>query len=145
MTTIATQKSLQFASAVVMAFGLATASATLPATNAILALFVDLVFWPFDGTQSLVSPEARLLSGVLGGITLGWGMLLWLTSSKVFPTHPVLARQMILTSTLTWFVVDSVASVIAGAALNVVPNLVFLALFWMPLWRKSATLSNQLA
>jgi hypothetical protein len=126
---------LQIASGAVAVFGLATAAAAFAGTNGFVALFTDIVFWPLDGAQSVATPEARFLSGVLGGITTGWGVMLWLTSRMLFPKDPALARQIILSSVFTWFVVDSTASVISGAALNVAPNLVFLVMFWLPLSR----------
>ena len=46
-----------------------------------------------------------------------------------------LAKRVILTSIIAWFVVDSSGSVLSGAPLNAVFNLSFLAIFCIPLWR----------
>ena len=46
---------------------------------------------------------------------------------------PDAIRAIIRTSVISWFVVDSLASVAAGGALNVVANAAFLALFLVPL------------
>ena len=132
---------LKAASAVVVGFGILLVFAALPATATPVRFLADLIFWPIDGTQTVDAPETRLLSGILGGIMAGWGVLLWLVSVRLYPRDPDLARTLILTSICVWFVVDGIGSTLAGAPLNVVFNVGFLALFVVPLWtaRRRAT------
>jgi hypothetical protein len=97
---------LKFASVIVMGFGLLTAVAAWPPLNA--------------PTRCLV----------------GFGVLQWLVLTKLFAREPALARHMLLSCMWSWFVVDSTASVVAGAPFNAVMNVPFLMLFLVPLWRK---------
>jgi hypothetical protein len=126
---------LKIASAIVIGFGPVVALAVVPALAGVTQLFTDLVFWPVDGAQSLTAPETRLYLAITGGITTGWGVMLWLVSTKLYPREPELARAIILWSVCTWFAVDSSASIAAGVPGNAVLNIVFLLMFVVPLWR----------
>jgi hypothetical protein len=134
---------LKCASAIVIGFGLLTALAAWPALNLPTLWLVDLMFFPFDGQQSLGAPESRILCAILGGILVGFGILQWLITTRLFAREPALARQMLLTSMGSWFVVDSIASVMAGAPFNAVMNVPFLLLFVIPLWRGAAQLQTK--
>lgn len=138
-----TVSQLKFASTVVIGFGLLTALAALPALNLPSLWLVDLMFWPFDRQQNLNMPEPRILCAIMGGLLVGFGVLLWLVVTKLMPREPVLARQMILTSMWSWFVVDCTASVVAGAPFNAVMNVPFLLLFVVPLWRGNAQVQTR--
>ena len=127
------QTSLQIASAIIVAFGIVTAAAAHPQAAGITTFLVDLMFWPVDGAQSLAAPEARLLSAIGGGVTAGWGVMLWLVSTRLYGREPALTRSIILTSIATWFVIDSTCSILAGAPFNALLNVGFLLLFWVPL------------
>lgn len=126
---------LKFASGLVIAMGLLTATGAQPALAGVLRFIADLLFWPLDGAQTLAQPESRLLAAVGGGVMTGWGILLWLVVTRLFAREPQLARTMILAAMIGWFVVDSTGSVLAGAPLNAMLNLGFLLLFVIPLWR----------
>lgn len=126
---------LKLASATVIAFGLLFFLSTLPPLSAPMAFLFDLVIWPLDGGEDLAVPASQLLLAISGGVMAGWGAMLWLITTRLYPSDPKLARSLILTSVCTWFVVDSLGSVIAGAPLNVLFNIVFLELFVIPLWR----------
>jgi hypothetical protein len=134
---------LKFASAVVIGFGLLTALAAFPPLNPPTLWLIDLMFLPFDGQQNLHAPETRILSAILGGILVGFGVLQWLVVTKLFTREPALARQMLLTSMGAWFVVDCTASAIAGAPFNAVMNVPFLLLFVVPLWRGNAQVQTR--
>ena len=54
------------------------------------------------------------------------------------PANPLLARQLLGKSLLTWFVFDSTGSWISGAGMNVSLNLALLLLFLVPLYRMEA-------
>jgi hypothetical protein len=129
------QKGLRLAAAVTLATGLLLAVAALPATNLPVRLLTDLLIWPFDGGQGLAAPETRLPLAIGGGVMLGWGVMIWQLAGEPMQRAPETIRAIIRTSILAWFVVDSLASVAAGAALNVVANAVFLALFLVPMAR----------
>lgn len=126
---------LKFAAAVVIGFGLLTALAAWPPLNLPTRWLVDLMFLPFDGQQTLSGSEPRILSAILGGVLVGFGVLQWLVVTKLFTREPALARQILRASIWSWFLVDCSASVIAGAPFNAVMNVPFLLLFVVPLWR----------
>ncbi len=126
------------ASAVTIGFGVAIVLGAHPATAGAVQFLADMMLWPIDGAQSVTAPEVRLLNAVLGGVMVGWGLVYWLIATRLMPRDPALARSIILVSIGTWFVVDSVASVVAGAPMNAFFNLGFLGAFCLPLWRPVA-------
>lgn len=126
---------LKAASGIVTAFGIAFLFATLPGLSAPLAFLTDLIFWPLDGAETLTASSTRLFLAISGGVLAGWGALLWLITTRLYPENPKLARMLILTSVGIWFAVDSLGSILAGAWLNALFNVLFLELFLIPLWR----------
>lgn len=129
------QKGLRFAAAVTMVTGLALALAAIPALNLPIRLLTDLLVWPLDRAETLAGSETRLALAIGGGVMLGWGLMIWQLAGEPLERAPEAVRGIIRTSVTAWFLVDSAGSVAAGAALNVLPNLVFLALFLLPLRR----------
>ncbi len=132
------QKGLRLAAGVTLVTGLALALSAIPALNLPVRLLTDLLVWPLDGAETLVASETRLALGIGGGVMAGWGLMIWQLAGAPLARSPETVRAIIRSSALTWFLVDSAASVAAGAALNVVPNLVFLALFLLPMRRAGA-------
>lgn len=133
MSTLRIQQALKAASVLVMAVGAAVALAAYPPTAGVTDILADLIFWPFDGRQAVDTPTARLLAAIAGGVMFGWGLLLWQVSAQVLPKDPALAAGLIRTSLLAWFALDSLCSILAGAYLNVLLNVGFLACFLLPL------------
>lgn len=131
----ATLRWLKFACLSVIGFGLLGVLATVPALSGATRVFIDLAFWPVDGVPGMPTPESKLLWAILNGIIIGWGVLLWQVTTKVYVNHPDVGRGMILTSVGIWFVVDSAGSVAAGAPVNALLNITFLLMFFIPLWR----------
>jgi hypothetical protein len=133
MTDTTRQKWLRTAAIFVILFGPVVSMAAHPLTAGLNGMFVDLAFWPFDGIPTLEAPATRLFSAVAGGLTVGWGMMIYLVATKLYPIQPQLAGSIILTSVLTWFVTDSLGSAVAGAPANALINLVFLVIFLVPI------------
>ncbi len=131
---------LKVASGAVIGFGIVIALAAYPPTAEIARFLLDLVIWPIDGAQTMSGSELRLLSAVSGGVMVGWGVLLWLVATRLYPKEPGLAKSLILASIWTWFGVDSLASILAGVPLNALLNISFLVLFSWPLMRPSGQL-----
>jgi hypothetical protein len=125
---------LKAASAGVIGFGILTALAALPAAAGPTLLVAKIIFWQFDGSLSFAASETRLMCAIGGGMMTGWGVMLWLVSSHLYSRDSDLARKIILTSVCSWFAVDSIASVLAGAPLNPFFNIIFLLMFVLPLW-----------
>jgi hypothetical protein len=126
---------LKFGSALTIFFGILVAAAATPMTAGPTQFLADLIFFPIDGAQDISPPETRLISAIGGGVMAGWGVLLWMLSTQLFPINQALAARLIITSIVTWFVIDSTGSIIAGAPLNAAFNLSFLLIFCVPLWR----------
>ncbi len=130
-----TETWLKVMSALVIGFGTLVAVAAYPPFAGVTEFFLDLAMWPVDGAQSVSSPVTRFICAVTGGALIGWGILFWLVSTRLYPREPELARTLILSSIGTWFVADCIASVVAGVPMNVLLNVPFLVGFAWPLWR----------
>lgn len=117
--------------AVFIVVGLVAAAAAHPALGGPIALLGDLIFWPIDGLPGPPDePVERLFAGIAGGLMVGWGaMLVWLGRGAS-------VGRSLLTGGIAWFVIDGTASLMAGAPLNIVGNMAFLALV---VWAASAT------
>ena len=126
---------LKTGSAVTIGFGILIAAAAVPALQAPTALLLDLVFLPLDGAPSNGAAAARLLSAISGGVLVGWGLMIWLLATRLYAREPDICREIILTSIVSWFVIDSAMSVAAGAALNAIFNVGFLLVFAVPVWK----------
>ncbi len=132
------QKGLRLASGVTMGFGLGLALAAFPPLAGPAMLLADVLIWPLDGAETGAASETRLLLAIAGGVLAGWAWLIWQLAGAPMARDPVATRALIRQSILVWFVTDSAASVLAGAPLNAVANLAFLALFLVPMQRGGA-------
>jgi len=126
---------LKFGSALTVFFGVLIAAAATPIAAGPTQFLTDLFFFPIDGAQDISSPETRLIGAIAGGVMAGWGVLLWMLSTQLFPINQALAARLIVASIVTWFVIDSAGSIAAGAPLNAAFNVSFLLIFCVPLWR----------
>lgn len=133
MTEVSRQKWLKNAAILVILFGPVVSLAAHHLTAGLNGMFVDMAFWPFDGLPTMDAPATRLFSAIAGGLTMGWGVMIYLVATKLYPKEPRLAGSIILTSVLTWFVTDSIGSAVAGAPANALINLVFLVIFLVPI------------
>ena len=137
---------LKAASAILMiGLGLMFAIAAWPPAAGLATLFVDILFLPLDGAQSVAAPETRIILAIGGGITAGWGVLVWQVATHLMPSNPAMARHILIRSLLTWFVIDSTCSWLAGAPVNIPANAGFLMLFMWPLWRMKSDYSEPVA
>jgi hypothetical protein len=128
MTESLSRKWLFFASLLVILTGAISGLGSFQSTSLPWRLLLDVVEWPYDGTPETFTQYERALSGVLGGVLIGWGaaMACLLRSPNIaFST----TKQVIAISVITWFVVDSGISIFVLPG-NVILNLVFLAAFW---------------
>jgi hypothetical protein len=117
----------------VIALGLLFALANMPGLEWPALLFLDLLFAPFGTPVVMASPEMRMLAAIGGGITVGWGVMIWLIADRLLPRDPDLARTILLPGIVVWYVVDTASSLLAGSVINAVLNTVLLALFALPL------------
>ena len=125
---------LKAGSALTIFFGLLIAVASVPAASAPVEILADLIFFPVDGAQEVGAPETRLMSAIGGGVMTGWAIMIWMLATRLYSKDPVLVKQLIVTSIVVWFIVDSTGSVMSGAPLNALFNVSFLLIFCVPLW-----------
>lgn len=128
-------KWLKIASATLIGFGFLSVLGAHPSVDALARWFISIAIWPFAELTAITDTETRLLWAILGGICVGWGVMFWLLTTQLFEAHSEKLRPIMIKAVLSWFVVDSLASIASGAAFNAVLNLSFLALFLYPLWR----------
>lgn len=129
---------LKTGSAVTIGFGVLIAAAAVPALQAPTAFLLDMVFLPLDGAPSTGGEATRILSAISGGVLVGWGLMMWLLATALYAKEPAICRKIILTSIISWFVVDSSMSLAAGAFLNAFFNVGFLVVFAVPVWKPLA-------
>ncbi len=108
-------------------------------------VLVDFIVGPFDGGQSYAAAETRVLAAISGGLTAGLAMFVWMVTHHIYAHNQVVGRQIIVTSVITWFVVDSVGSVLAGVAFNALANVSFLLMFVAPVLLVSSREKTQAA
>jgi hypothetical protein len=98
-------------------------------------LTLDLLDWPLDGATTYADADTRFLSALTGGFLTGWGVMIWCLSIWLHDAAPEAVRRTVLASLLAWFARDSAGSIAAGAASNVLLNVIVLMLAVGPLWR----------
>lgn len=133
MTTQQASKWMQAGSLMVIGFGVLIALGAHSATNVPLVFLADLMIWPIDGVQTGTATEFHLLSGISGGVMIGWGVALFILSGHGIREAPTLSKMIITYSIISWFIVDTTGSLVARAPMNAVGNLGFLAIFLLPL------------
>ncbi len=124
---------LKTASAILVVMGLASVLASHPSGTGLWHGVYQLVMFPDGGQLAPFGQAGRFSNALLGGIVVGWGVMLWIAISQGLATGQSWVKHMIRISAICWFISDSIGSVMAGAPLNVVGNILFLAAFLYPL------------
>ena len=132
MTVRAGEIWLKTASVLTIVTGV-TALASHASTQGIWLFLFDVLKWPVDGDPASFIADTRAVNAVLGGVMVGWGLLMFLLSNQRLMTAAPAVPRLMTISLLAWFVVDSLGSWAAGLPGNIVLNLVFLAMFLPPL------------
>lgn len=125
---------LKFAAILFVAFGLLSALASWPPLAGPQQFLAQMIFMDFDGSVTIATQSERLLSAILGGMIAGLGVIIWQLADKLYADNPILIGGILMKSLLTWYVIDSTASAVAGAPLNFIGNILFLALIAAPVW-----------
>jgi hypothetical protein len=95
---------------------------------AVLQAFYDLV--ATGGTVTLMEADARLGAALFGALTFGWGVTLQQLGRGARLVHATTVGA------LSWFVVDSAASVALGYGWNALSNLGFVVMILALLGRR---------
>ncbi|MEM9267983.1 MAG: hypothetical protein AAGA78_03475 [Pseudomonadota bacterium] len=136
MNTHATHKFWLKVSAIVIGiFGPVLTLGTIPATNELARMGLDILTWPIDGFPDYQSEEIRFLSALAGGFLIGWAVTVWTLSTLVYDHAPEAVRKAVLYGACTWFVVDSFGSITSGHWPNAFWNILVLLLVVGPMWR----------
>ncbi len=115
----------------VMASGLLSAGGSLAGTSTPWLGLFNLLNAASGAVLPQFSADARVVNAVLGGVMVGWGLLILLLRDRRLPW--ALVRFKVLVSLLVWFAVDSTGSLAAGCPGNLVLNAAFAAFFLPPL------------
>lgn len=126
---------LKITAVVVGSFGPVFFLGTMAATLEPARFTLDLLSWPADGATTYASADTRFLSALTGGFLLGWGVMIWCLSVRVYDKAPEFVRRSVLTGILSWFILDSAGSVASGNASNVFFNILVLLVAVGPMWR----------
>lgn len=104
----------------VILFGLVLVAGIYPPLQGINHFLFDLMSQRAGSLGPLV-PELQFSVGLMGAVTLGWGLTVLAVARAVKEPNPALWRG-ITRALLVWFVIDSSISVMTGFALNAVSN-----------------------
>ncbi len=96
-------------------------------------IFFNLASSGTEGVAGLTTPESKLAMAIAGGVFGGLGAMYLFISAPGVEQGSALIRRGSIYVFLTWFVIDSSASVASGNAANVIPNLAFLIIYLVPL------------
>lgn len=116
----------------VILFGATLLAGGIPATAAPVMMLLDQL----NGAAPLeVTPPLYFANGVLGGVTVGWGVGTLGAVRVAADMGAAGARLWRWTAAgvVAWFATDSTLSVTTGFGLNAVPNVVFLITFFVPM------------
>jgi hypothetical protein len=129
------RKWLMVVSGLVVVMGVVFAILALTPIFPLLAGLLDPIFWPDAAADPGTVRFQRFAFGVSGGVTAGWGVLIYALARWAFAGAERWVWNALMASSLTWFVLDSAVSAASGAIFNVAFNAVFVALFLLPLIR----------
>lgn len=96
-------------------------------------IFFNLASSGTKGVAGLTTPESKLAMAIAGGVFGGLGAMYLFISAPGIQQGSSLIRKGSIYVFLTWFVIDSGASIASDNAANVIPNLVFLVVYLAPL------------
>jgi len=135
MTRDFARRWVQLAAAVSVAVGLTAAAASVPALQGPWLMLFDLLTWPMDGEPEGFDRTGRALNAVLGGVLIGWSVLMWLLCAGSVRAGDRPVAGYMVSALLIWFCIDGAGSRAAGVPGNVVLNCLFLLMFLPPLLR----------
>ena len=129
------ERGLKAAAIMTIATGLFFAVASTAPTDAAVRQLLDLVFFRLGDGPAELSDSHHLVNAILGGVMVGWGVMIWLLVDRLLPVAPRELKHILLVGLVAWFVVDSTGSIASGGWPNAVLNVGFLGVFLVPLRR----------
>jgi len=113
-------------------FGAILAAGGLAATSGPVHGLLELL----GGAPFEITREMHFAIATLGAVTMGWAVTIYATVEAATALGDRGGRiwGLLVAAALTWFIVDSTLSVATGFALNLIPNIVVLASFLIPIF-----------
>ena len=110
----------------VILFGVVIAGGAFEATSSLIKFIFETVQ---GGGTIAFDPVLRFSLGVMGGVTIGWGVtgLLAIMAAIRLGEAGQPVWNAITFGLVAWFIIDSSLSVATGFGLNVIPNVALLA------------------
>ncbi|MDZ7587960.1 MAG: hypothetical protein U5J78_01910 [Parasphingorhabdus sp.] len=93
----------------------------------------------------VLGPLERFSIGLMGAVTLGWGMTFYAAFQAAYALEASAAARIwrsITIAAVVWYVVDSFISISTGFALNAVSNTLFLIGYFLPILRSGVMVSR---
>lgn len=116
----------------VIVFGIVIAGGAFEATSGPISAIYDLLQGPAPISND---PALRFSLGVMGGVSIGWGvtgLFAILAAIKLGDKGQPVWNAVTL-GLIAWFISDSALSIATGYGLNVVPNILLLGGYLIPL------------
>ncbi len=108
----------------VILFGAVLVAGIFPPLQGINHFLFDLMSQK-TGSLGTFTPELQFSVGLMGAVTLGWGLTVLAVAQAVTEPNPALWRG-ITRALIVWFVIDGAISVMTGFGLNAVSNTLLL-------------------
>jgi hypothetical protein len=119
-------------------FGLVLAGGAFAATDGLTQMLFTLFGNPLPTD---IDQHHRFAIGLMGAVTMGWGLTYWGAFKALFALEPVKAAPIwryTLFAALVWYGVDSTISIATGFWMNAVSNTIVIALLLIPLVKSGA-------
>jgi hypothetical protein len=119
-------------------FGVILALTAFAPTDGLARLVFTLFQTPLPNNMDNLH---RFSIGLMGAVTMGWGMTLYVAFQAAHlldPAHAPRIWRSVTIVALIWYVVDSYISVATGYWMNAVSNTLIMALYLIAIWRSGA-------
>lgn len=115
-------------------FGLVLAGGAFPATDGLVRWLLSQLG---GSTEVEMTPPLRFALAVMGPVSIGWAltMLATIRAAILLGERGRTTWLLATTGVLVWFGFDSTLSVATGFGLNVVPNVLLLVTYLLPVLR----------
>lgn len=114
-------------------FGVVLAGGALEATSYPVYFTLNML----NGAEEITFDAAMRFSlAVMGAVSIGWGITLFAAIKAANQLNRQTSRQvwfLITLSVVSWYVIDSILSVVTGFWMNTIPNTVYMATFLLPI------------
>jgi hypothetical protein len=95
---------------------------------------LNLLNGPGGGAANFDANTPRFLTALTGGFLLGWGVMIVCLRAWVYDDAAEGVRRVVVTSLVSWFLLDSIGSISSGNGWNAASNVVVLLTAVGPLW-----------